>query len=121
METELIETVYEHLKGNDTFTVTAAERWSINMIHRLKKKFPDQVDIRYTNPDRSMLVHLPFEWMRIVPKKKDTLTDEQRAARSERMKAFRKSQLLEIAPISHDSPQGNTEIPPEGPEEREAR
>ena len=85
----MLETVYEHIKGNDTFTVTAAERWSVGMIRRLKEKYPDQVDIRYINQDGSVLAHLPIEWMRIVPKRQDTLTEEQRHARSERMKSLK--------------------------------
>ena len=67
---ELYETVFEHEKGRDTFTVTAAERWSINMVHRLKARFPDEVSIRATNADGSMVVHLPFSGMRIIPKRR---------------------------------------------------
>ena len=89
------ETAYEHMSESDTFTVTAAERWSIAMIRRLKERYPDDVDIRHTNADGSMVVHMPFEWMRIVPKKRDTLTDEQRKERSERMKALNAKQGLE--------------------------
>lgn len=85
---DIRETVYEHCSGDSTFTMTAAERWSIAMIYRLKERFPEQVDIRHTNPDGSMVVHLPFEWMRIVPKKKSNLTDEQKQALSERAKAM---------------------------------
>lgn len=87
------ETVYEHAEGNKTFTVTAIEQWSIKMIHRLKAKFPDEVDIRHTNQDGSIVVRLPFEWMRIVPKRRDTMSDEERQLRSERMKELRASQL----------------------------
>ena len=64
------ETVFEHIRGNDTFTVTAAEPWSVGMIRRLQAKHPDQVEIICTNQDGSLLAHLPFEWMRIVPKKR---------------------------------------------------
>ena len=63
------ETVFEHIRGNDTFTVTAAEPWSVGMIRRLQAKHPDQVEIICTNQDGSLLAHLPFEWMRIVPKR----------------------------------------------------
>lgn len=105
--TDLLETVYEHERGRDTFTVTAAEPWSIAMIHKLKAKYPEQVDIRHVNPDGSMVAHLPFEWMRIVPKRKDTLSDEERAARSERMKSFRRNAgNWENGSISKDSTQG---------------
>ena len=66
---ELNETVFEHTKGCSTFTVTAAETWSVAMIHKLKARYPEQVEIVYTNRDKSLLVHLPLDWMRIVPKK----------------------------------------------------
>ena len=105
--TDLLETVFEHEKGRDTFTVTAAERWSISMIHRLKAKYPEQVDIRHINPDGSMVVHLPFEWMRIVPKRKDTLSDEERAIRSKRMKErYRNAGIEENAPILKENASG---------------
>jgi len=64
------ETVYEHISGSDTVTITAAERWSITMIKNLKKRFPEQVEIICENADGSLLAHIPLDWMRIVPKKK---------------------------------------------------
>lgn len=83
---EVKETVYEHISGVETFTITAAERWSVAMLKRLKEKYPEQVEIVHVNRDGSMLARVPFEWMRIVPKKRVSLTDEQRAAFAERMK-----------------------------------
>lgn len=83
---DFTETVYEHISGADYFTTTCAERWSIAMAKRLKAKFPDDVDIRVTNKDGSMVVRFPAEWMRIVPKKRDTMTDERRAQLSEQMR-----------------------------------
>ena len=90
---EPTETVYEHASGNDTFTVTACERWSKGMITRLKERYPDEVDIRHVNKDGSIVAHIPFEWMRIVPKRKDTMTDEQRELARERMAALRKARV----------------------------
>lgn len=66
----MIETVYEHVRGRNTFTVTAAEQWSIGMINRLKEKCPDEVEITCVNPDKSLVAHIPSDWMRIVPKRK---------------------------------------------------
>lgn len=107
---ELWETNYEHVKGCETFTVTAAEKWSIGMVRRLKEKFPEQVEIVHVNQDGSVLARMPFDWMRIVPKRCDTLTDEQRAAVAERLKGRQASNPTagqgEIAPISHDNPDG---------------
>jgi len=65
---EVKETVYEHISGGETFTITAAERWSVSVLRRLKEKYPAQVEIICTNPDGSLLAHVPADWMRIVPK-----------------------------------------------------
>lgn len=86
------ETAYEHVAGTDHFTVTAAERWSVGMIRRLAEKHPDEVKIIYENEDGSILAHVPLEWMRIRPKKKRVLTEEQRQVLSERMRRIRSEQ-----------------------------
>jgi hypothetical protein len=69
MSGTLNETCTDHVKGEDFFTITAAEQWSIAMVHRLQEKFPEAVAIEHSNPDGSMVARLPFAWMRIVPKK----------------------------------------------------
>ena len=88
---EIKETVYEHVQGADTFTVTAAERSSITMLRRLKEAHPDEVEIVAENPDGSLLAHLPYSWMRIVPKKKVVMSEEQRAEAAERLRAAREA------------------------------
>ena len=69
------ETVYEHVSGSKDFAVTAAERWSIGMVNKLKRKYPKEVEIIHKNPDGSLLVHFPLEWMRIKPKSKIQLSE----------------------------------------------
>ena len=83
------ETVYEHIDGNDTFTVTAAERWSIGMIKRLAERFPERVDIVAENDDGSIVAHVPFEWMKIKPKRNVTISDERREELREQLRAAR--------------------------------
>lgn len=83
------ETIYEHADGNDTFTVTAAERWSVGMIRRLAEKHPTEVVITTENEDGSIVAHVPTSWMRIIPKRTVELTDEQREERAERMRKAR--------------------------------
>ncbi len=53
MSEEFTETVYEHVSGRDTFTVTAAEQWSKTMVNNLKKKLLN---------DRIYLVGRFAEW-----------------------------------------------------------
>ena len=102
MSEEFTETVYEHVSGRDTFTVTAAEQWSKTMVNNLKKKHPDDVDIRCTNPDGSMVVHLPASWMKIKPTYKINYTDEQRAEKAERMRANRRTIVSKNDPSSNN-------------------
>lgn len=85
----MTETIYEHIGGNETFTVTAAERWSIGMIRRLAEKHPGDVVITAENADGSVVAHVPSAWMRIIPKRSVELTDEQRQERVERMQKAR--------------------------------
>ena len=67
---DMNETVYEHIKGSDTVTISAAERWSVAMIKKLSARYPDQVQILHENSDGSLLACVPFEWMRIKPKRR---------------------------------------------------
>ena len=83
------ETVYEHMAGNPTFTVSAVERWSISMIKRLAAEHPDYVEITYENQDGSVVAHVPFEWMRIVPKRRSGMTAEHKAASAARLAEYR--------------------------------
>ena len=89
---EYNETVYEHVGGCATFTATAGERWSIGMLKRLKRRFPDEVDIYVENPDGTLVAHLPAEWMRIVPKRRCNISDERRAELRDRMESVRNSE-----------------------------
>lgn len=84
------ETVYEHAAGSPTFTVSAVERWSVTMLSRLAAEHPDEVEITSRNQDGSLVAHVPFEWMRIVPKRK--VSDKQRAASAERLAKYHSKQ-----------------------------
>lgn len=87
---ELHETIYEHDSARkDSFTVSASERWGISMIKRLNRKYPDDVIIIEENADGSIVAHVPLEWMRIVPKRQVSLSEESKAAFTERMKESR--------------------------------
>ena len=59
----------------------------------LKEKYPDQVDIRCRNADGSIVVRLPVEWMKIRPKKKSNLTQEQIEASKARLELARSKRM----------------------------
>ena len=74
---DIRETSIDHVSGEDYATLFTSERKWINYIYKLKESHPDEVDIRHVNDDGSLIVHIPASWMKIKPKKKVVLTDEQ--------------------------------------------
>lgn len=90
---DIHETALDHIAGEDFVSVYSSERKWINEILRLKEKYPAEVDIRHTNDDGSILVHIPAEWFRIKPKKKVNLTDEQIEASKARLEKGRLKRL----------------------------
>ncbi len=78
VERAMRETCCSHMQGDSFMEITADERWSINMINRLKSKYPDEVKIIAENPDGSLVAQMPSSWMRIVPRRKVEMSDERR-------------------------------------------
>lgn len=66
---EVKETVYEHISGGDTWTVTTSEFPEIRRIKKLNTKYPEQVKIICINADGSLLAHVPHKWLVPRPKK----------------------------------------------------
>lgn len=66
----VLETVFEHEGGKDTFTVSACEKWSAWKIRKLAEAHPDEVQIVAENEDGSLLAHVPLGWVKIKPKHK---------------------------------------------------
>lgn len=87
MKQEESTTVFEHIPADErVFVVTAAEPWSVAMVQRLKKQRPNEVNIRHTNKDGSLVAELPLDWMRIKPGK--LVSEKQReTSRNNIMKA----------------------------------
>lgn len=86
------ETVYDHTSGDETFTITANDQWSITMVRRLAQKYPDDVKILARNEDGSLLAEAPKSWMRIIPRRKVNLTEERRKELSDKMRELRNSE-----------------------------
>lgn len=93
---EIRETAWDHIAGDKTATFSTSEKKWIKEIRRLKELYPDEVDIRYENADGSILVHIPYEWMRIRPKKKNGLSAEQIAASKARLELARQKRLEDL-------------------------
>lgn len=78
------------IKGEKVASVTAASgmKWN-NSIRKLAEEFPEKVQIIAVNEDGSIFAHVPSSWMKIQPPRKVEMTDEQKAAAAERLRAVR--------------------------------
>ena len=83
------ETVYGHMNGQDYFSVDSGEKSVINRVIKLKEQFPDKVEIVTENKDGTITARVPADWIKIRPKTHRELTDEQREAAAERLRAAR--------------------------------
>ena len=54
---------------------------------------PDEVDIRHVNNDGSLIAHIPASWMKVKPKKKVVLTEEQIEASKARLERGRQKKI----------------------------
>lgn len=81
--------------SEDTFcSVYTSERKFITKLKEYANLYPDEVEIKYTNTDGSILAHVPFNWLRFIkPPTKRAYTEEQKAAMSERMKKAREKKV----------------------------
>lgn len=71
------------------FVSSDHQKW-INRIRKLAEMYPDDVTIknRPEDNDGCICATLPAAWLRIAPPRANNMTDEQKAAASERMKAL---------------------------------
>lgn len=107
------EFVIEYIDGNATCTVTAETRKSVNLLRRLKSKYPDQVEIVAENYDGSLLAHCPADWMQLWPPRRLNLSPEQRAARGRALRgSFPPSESGEMREISNVPGAGGVDVPP---------
>jgi hypothetical protein len=82
------ETAWNHIAGESTGTFYTAEQKWIDRISGWKEEYPDEVDIRYTNKDGSIVAHLPITWFRVKPPKK--MSEEQKQKQAAILAAHRK-------------------------------
>lgn len=84
----MAETVFEHLDGKNTFTISTDERHWKTVLAKLAERNAE-TQLVAQNGDGSVMYRVPALWVRVRPPAKRTLTDEQRAAFTERMKQAR--------------------------------
>ncbi|MEA4888687.1 MAG: hypothetical protein VB070_04385 [Clostridiaceae bacterium] len=83
------ETIIQMDDGSKMALVYTRQKAMIKILERLLLIRPDEVHLIKRDADGQCLyVKLPKKWIRIGPPKKMKLTDEQRAARSERIRCY---------------------------------
>lgn len=83
------ETIIEHDDGRETWTVSTSERAMAGHLSRLEKAYPDDVECVAMNDDGSVCYHVPFKWVTIRPPRKSSMTEEQKAVATERLRQYR--------------------------------
>ena len=83
MAFDVKQTCIDHIDGDKHITVTASENWSVKKILALSETHPDLVEITHTNPDGSLLAHIPKGWLKISPPRK--MSEAQRESARQRM------------------------------------
>ncbi len=85
------ETVFEHLDGKDTWTISTDERTWKNRLVKLAEQNPAEVECVAVNRDGSVMFHVPASWVKVRPPRKVNMTDDQQSALAERLKLARES------------------------------
>ena len=96
MSNDIRETSIGHIAGEEIASFCSSEKKWINLIYRLKDKYPDEVRISYVNSDGSVVAEIPASWMKIKPKKRVEMSSEQIAASKARLERGRLARLRKI-------------------------
>ena len=81
------ENVIEFIDGDKKCTMSFTARKFINKIKKLYKKDSSSFDWFIENPDGSIYVRIPLNWLKISPPRK--MSDEQKKKIGERLKQSR--------------------------------
>jgi len=87
-----METCFNYCDVNKGFFSSDEKRW-INKIRKLKEQYPDQIRIiaePETN-DGCIYCQLPTSWLKIQPKRKIEMSEEQKNALRERLARVRQT------------------------------
>lgn len=81
-----IETCFNYCEIGKGFFSSDEQRW-ITRIHKLKEQYPNEVTIIKEPEDNDGCIYcrLPSSWLKIGPKKKVTMTEEQKQVISSRL------------------------------------
>lgn len=89
---EIYEMNVNYVNTDDMVSVTAYEGKYINQLKALAEKHPDEVKLMPTGLNGVILAHLPKKYVHVsfYESSKKEMTEEQRAAAADRLRAMRK-------------------------------
>lgn len=85
-----METTFDYTSKDKAYFTSDERKW-INKIRSYAKVYPDLVTITHepeTN-DGCLCAEIPTEWLRVSPPRKISLSEEERAKRSEKLRLAR--------------------------------
>lgn len=85
---DVAETTTNHIHGDSYLTFYSSDKKWIRRLLKLKKQYPDKIDIRHDDPDEGVLAYIPENWFRLSPPRK--ISDAQRDAARDRMREYHK-------------------------------
>lgn len=87
-----METVFEYCDRDNAYFSSDERKW-ITRIRKLAEQHPDEVTIlnQPETNDGCIYARLPVEYLKISPKRRVDVSDEQRLIRAERLRLARKS------------------------------
>ena len=87
-----METCFNYVRKEQGFFSSDEQKW-INKIHKLKTEYPEEVEIirEPENNDGCIYCTLPVSWLKIQPKRKSYMTEEQKDALRERLAQARQA------------------------------
>lgn len=94
MSESMNENVIEFLRDSKTATVTFSQGRYVSKIKRLAESYPDECQIIHENEDGSILAHIPTKWINISKRTGREMTDEEKSANAERLKAYREQRRI---------------------------
>lgn len=79
------ENAIEFYTGEKFCTVSLTNQKYCNRIKKLYEKNADEFEWFELNPDGSVYARIPLKWIKIAPRQKSNLTDEQKKEIAERL------------------------------------
>ena len=86
---DIYETVVEFVRGDKEITVSSTDSTWARRLLKLCHENPEETRIVAENSDGSVCVKLPKKYLKLSRPATRTMTDEQRKASAERLKAIR--------------------------------